>query len=175
MLIVDAHLDLAMNALNLDRDLDLPVMEIRERERDMTQKGRGRGTVSFPEMRKGEIGLSVATVIKRTQWQGSPASGAASQEISYAAAQGQLAYYRVLASQGKLRLIENVSQLNTHLSSWDQDPNRAPLGLILSMEGADPIVWPEQAASWWDDGLRIVSLSHYGFSATPTGPTRKVG
>ena len=66
MLIVDAHLDLAMNAMSLDRDLDLPVMEIRERERDMTQKGRGRGTVSFPEMRKGEIGLSVATVIKRT-------------------------------------------------------------------------------------------------------------
>ena len=126
-------------------------------------------------MRKGEIGLFVATVIKRTQWQGSPASGAASQEISYAAAQGQLAYYRVLASQGKVRLIENVSQLDTHLSSWDQDPNRAPLGLILSMEGADPIVWPEQAASWWDDGLRIVSLSHYGFSAYAYGTDTEGG
>ncbi len=175
MLIVDAHLDLAMNALNLDRDLDLPVMEIRERERDMTQKGRGRGTVSFPEMRKGEVGLSVATVIKRTAWQGSPASGAASQEISYAAAQGQLAYYRVLESQGKVRLIDNVAALDAHLTSWNQDSGAAPLGMILSMEGADPIAWPEQAASWWDDGLRIVSLSHYGFSAYAYGTDTEGG
>ncbi|MBK34123.1 MAG: peptidase [Gemmatimonadetes bacterium] len=175
MLIVDAHLDLAMNAMSLDRDLDLPVMEIRERERDMTQKGRGRGTVSFPEMRKGEIGLSVATVIKRTQWQGSPASGVASQEISYAAAQGQLAYYRVLESQGKVNLIEKVSELDAHLNAWEKDPGQTPLGIILSMEGADPIVWPEQAASWWKDGLRIVSLSHYGFSAYAYGTDTEGG
>lgn len=175
MLIVDAHLDLSMNALSWDRDLDLPVMEIRERERDMTQKGRGRGTVSFPEMRKGEIGLSVATVIKRTQWPGSPAAGVASQEISYAAAQGQLAYYRVLETQGKVKLIVNAAELDAHLSAWEKDPGHAPLGMILSMEGADPIAWPEQAASWWDDGLRIVSLSHYGFSAYAYGTDTEGG
>ena len=121
MLLVDAHLDLAMNALSLDRNLDLPVMEIREREQGLDQKGRGRGTVSFPEMRKGEVGLSVVTVIKRTQWQGSPANGVACQEISYAAARGQLSYYRVLESQGKVRLIEDVADLDEHLSKWDVD------------------------------------------------------
>ena len=37
------------------------------------------------------------------------------------------------------------------------------------MEGADPIVAPEQARLWWDDGLRIVGLAHYGPSAYAFG------
>jgi hypothetical protein len=37
-----------------------------------------------------------------------------------------------------------------------------PLGFIVSMEGADPILRPEDVPAWWDAGLRIVSLSHYG-------------
>ena len=47
MILIDAHLDLAMNALNWDRNLDLPVYEIREREQGMTQKGRGEGQRRF--------------------------------------------------------------------------------------------------------------------------------
>ena len=68
-----------------------------------------------------------ATDIKRTQWPGSPASGVASQEISYAAAQGQLAYYRVLEAQGKVKLIANAVELDAHLAAWEQDPGRAPM------------------------------------------------
>ena len=37
------------------------------------------------------------------------------------------------------------------------------------MEGADPIVAPEQARLWWDDGLRMVGLAHYGPSAYAFG------
>ena len=37
MLLVDAHLDLAMNAVDWDRNLDLQVKEIRQAEGDMTQ------------------------------------------------------------------------------------------------------------------------------------------
>ncbi|MER3406634.1 MAG: peptidase M19, partial [Chloroflexota bacterium] len=39
-----------------------------------------------------------------------------------------------------------------------------PLGIIISMEGADAMVSPEQVPQWWRDGLRIVSLVHYGIS-----------
>jgi membrane dipeptidase len=170
MLLVDAHLDLAMNALNWDRNLDLTVEQIRETEAGMLpQKGRACGTVAFPEMRKGEVGLSVVTVIARTAYPGSPATGVACQEISYAKAQGQLAYYRCLESQGKVRMIGTKSEMENHLANWQADPDNTPLGMILSMEGADPIVWPEQMASWWQDGLRIVSLAHYGFSAYAHG------
>ena len=66
MFIVDAHLDLAMNALEWNRDLTRPVDEIRSRERSLADKpDRGRGTLSFPEMRRGRVGLCVATQIAR--------------------------------------------------------------------------------------------------------------
>ncbi len=67
MLIFDAHLDLAWNALDWNRDLLLPVSEIRKRECElgMTGKGRGEGTVSFPELRRGGVGLFIATLLAR--------------------------------------------------------------------------------------------------------------
>jgi membrane dipeptidase len=92
------------------------------------------------------------------------------QEMAYAVAQGQLAYYRVLESEGQVRMIEDWPLLEAHLCSWkDAGETTAPLGLILSMEGADPIVSPSQVEEWWDDGLRVVSLSHYGVSAYAHG------
>ena len=66
MLIFDAHLDLAMNALEWNRDLTRPLAEIRAREAGRTDRpDRGRGTVSFGELRRGGIGLVVATQIAR--------------------------------------------------------------------------------------------------------------
>ncbi|MFH1568870.1 MAG: membrane dipeptidase [Gemmatimonadota bacterium] len=175
MILVDAHLDLSMNALSWDRDLELEVPELNRREVGMTQRGRGHATTTFPEMRRGEVALSLATVICRANWPGSPASGVANQEIAYATAQGQLAYYRVLASQGKLRQVRGRADLQAHMAAWEEDPASAPLGFILSMEGADPIVDPAQVASWWADGLRVVGLSHYGPSAYAGGTDTEGG
>ena len=65
-LIFDAHLDLSMNALEWNRDLTDTVENIRRREAGLTdQPDRGRGTVSLPSMRKGNVGLCVATQIAR--------------------------------------------------------------------------------------------------------------
>jgi len=175
MLIFDGHLDLAMNSLEWNRNLELSVSEIRDSEAGMAQKGRARGTTTFPEMRRGEVMLSLATVISRTQRAGNPRPGAACQEISYAKAQGQLAYYRVLESQGKVRMLEDWPALRSYLQLCQDDPAQAPLGFILSMEGADPIVWPGQVESWWEDGLRVVSLSHYGLSAYAYGTDTEGG
>ncbi len=67
MLVVDAHLDLAMNAVMWNRDLALSALETRriEHEEGFTEKGRAAGTVGFPDLREGEIGLVFATVIAR--------------------------------------------------------------------------------------------------------------
>ncbi|MCH8294930.1 membrane dipeptidase [Candidatus Poribacteria bacterium] len=165
MLIIDAHLDLAMNALNWNRDLTLGVHEIRKREEGMTQKGRAMGTVAFPEMRVGRVAVSIATVIARVARQGNPLSGYSSAEIAYAQAQGQLAYYRILESQGKLRIITDWKSLESHVDAWEENETESlPLAIIISMEGADPIISPDQVPGWWNDGLRIVGLSHYGVS-----------
>ena len=37
------------------------------------------------------------------------------------------------------------------------------------MEGADPIIWPDQVHEWWGHGLRVISLSHYGVSTYSHG------
>src|SRR5699024_12165566 len=58
--IMDAHLDLSMNAMEWNRDLRWPIDKIRTSEQDMTDKpDRGRGTVSFRALREGNIGLVV--------------------------------------------------------------------------------------------------------------------
>ena len=173
MLLIDAHLDLSMNAINGNRDLNLENSALRkhETERKMTESGRGRSTTTLPEMRKGEVFLSVVTVIARATHPGSNPKDAAHQEISYGRAQGQLAYYRVLEAQNKIRMIGDTQALDAHVVAWQQDADTSaePLGFILSMEGADPIVCPEQVHAWYEDGLRVLSLSHYGISAYAHG------
>src|SRR5947207_9740174 len=90
MLMFDAHLDLSMNALEWNRDLTRPIEEIREREADRTDKpDRGRGTVSFPEMRRGRVGICVATQIARYVDRGNRLPGWYSPEQAWAQTQGQ--------------------------------------------------------------------------------------
>ena len=104
MLIVDAHLDLAMNALEWNRDFTRPIDEIRQRERDLTDKpDRGRGTVSFEEMRRGGVVLCVATQIARYVAPGNPLPGWHSPEQAWAMTQGQLAWYRGMEARGRTR------------------------------------------------------------------------
>ena len=68
MLTFDAHLDLAMNALEWNRDLRRPIEKIREREQGMTDKpDRGKGTVCLPEMRRGNVGVCLATILVRAR------------------------------------------------------------------------------------------------------------
>jgi membrane dipeptidase len=82
---------------------------------------------------------------------------------AYAAAQGQLAYYRALAQTGYLRWITDWPSLETHVRQWlSPEAAEAPVGFILSMEGADPILSPEQVGEWWEAGLRIIGPAHYG-------------
>jgi membrane dipeptidase len=174
VLIADFHLDLAMNAINWDRDLSLPNAEMRRLEADSNKKGYGAGTTTFPEMRRGRVCLASATVIARWAAPGSQATGYRTQETAYGVAQGQLAYYRWLERHGVIRLISDLPTLRAHMDEWrryDANPTGAEprLGFILSMEGADPITEPDEVGGWWKDGLRIVSLCHYGRSAYANG------
>jgi membrane dipeptidase len=168
-LIFDSHLDLAWNAIDWNRDLLQPVAEIRRRERDagMTDKGRGCNTVAFPELRRGKVCVFIATLLARLLRVGCiPAlQRYASMEAAYAAAYGQLAYYRALEAQGVLRWIKDGPTLDAHLAAWRRNPDGdEPLGFILSMEGADPVLAPDQVEEWWHAGLRIIGPAHYGVS-----------
>ena len=75
----------------------------------MTDKpDRGRGTVSFPEMRRGRVGLCVATQIARYVAPDNPLPGWHSPEQAWAMTQGQLAWYRAMEERGEMVQIANV-------------------------------------------------------------------
>src|SRR6187397_3457336 len=112
MLIFDAHLDLAMNALEWNRDLTRPIDEIRQREAQLNDKpDRGRGTVCLPEMRRGGIGLCVATQIARYVKPANSLPGWHSPEQAWAQTQGQLAWYRAMEEAGQMVQIKDAAKL----------------------------------------------------------------
>jgi membrane dipeptidase len=162
MLLIDAHLDLSWNALGWNRDLCQEISAIRDAEKEMTGKGRGCNTVSLPEMRKAEIGISIATVLARSNPTGKHSLDFRNQDLAAATALGQLAYYRLLERRGVCTMIEDLLALERSFEAWQTSPQTAPFGFILSMEGADPIVDPSHAETWFRQGLRIIGLTHYG-------------
>jgi membrane dipeptidase len=173
MFTIDAHLDLATNALSLNRDLRKPVHAIREKERFLELKDtqdRGNGTVALPELRKGNVGLVVATIISRFSEIGRPIPslnlvGWHSPEQAYAFAQGQLAWYRVMEDLGEMVQITNLKQLNKHVKLWQDAtiPNsEKPIGYILSLEGADSVVNLTYLEKYYKNGLRAIGPAHFG-------------
>ena len=164
MFIFDAHLDLAMNALEWNRDLTRPINEIRQREAGLTDKpDRGKGAVSFPEMRRGGIGLCVATQIGRYVKLGNPLRGWHSPEQAWAQTQGQLAWYRAMEEAGQMLQIKDAAGLEKHRQFWqNHPPPNAPIGYILSLEGADSIVTLKHLERSYAQGLRALGPAHYG-------------
>ena len=161
MFIVDAHLDLSMNALEWNRDLRSSITEINAREKDLSDKpDRGQATVSLGELRKGNIGLVVATQIARYVERNSSLPGWNSPEQAWAQTQGQLAYYKALERSQDLRPIRNLPELYTHLEMWPKDKHT--IGYILSLEGADSIVSLEYLEIAHESGLRALGPAHYG-------------
>src|SRR5678809_1160871 len=119
MFIIDAHLDLSMNAMEWNRDLRQPLDDIRKREAGMNDKpDRGNGTVSFEELRKGNIGLVVATQIARYTAPGNPLQGWHSPEQAWAQTQAQLAWYKAMEEQGEMMMIHNARTLELMTGIW---------------------------------------------------------
>ena len=166
MFIIDAHLDLSMNALEWNRDLKKSVQEIRQREAGMNDKpDRGKGMVSLPELRKGNIGLVVATQIARYVGPGSALPGWNSPEQAWAQTQGQLAWYTAMEKEGEMKQVTNRQELNMHIALWNDTTianEKKPVGFILSLEGADSLVDLSYLEKAYSYGLRAIGPAHYG-------------
>jgi membrane dipeptidase len=165
MFIFDAHLDLAMNAMEWNRDLRKPIHEIREIEENMTDKpDRGKNVVCFPELRKGNIGMVVATQIARYVKPDSEIPGWLSPEQAWAQTQGQLAWYKAMEDDGQMVQIKNLLDLEKHLLLWNDGSanDNKPIGYIISLEGADSIVTVKHLERAYAYGLRAVGPGHYG-------------
>jgi len=180
MFTIDAHLDLSMNAMEWNRDLREPVTSIRFREIGKTDKpDRAKGTVSFPELRKGNIGLVVATQIARYVALDNPLPGWHSPQQAWAQTQAQLAWYKSMEEEGEMIMIKDRRSLELHLAIWnDGTPNEhKPIGYIVSLEGADSIVTIQHLERAYQYGLRAIGPAHYGPGryANGTDATGKMG
>lgn len=168
MLLFDGHLDLSMNALEWNRDLRRPLAEVRRREAGKTDKpDRERGVCTFPEMRRGQIGLCIATQIARYVAEGNSLPGWHSPEQAWAQTQGQLAWYRAMEAAGELVQITDRTELNNHVALWQDkialaQTDRLPIGYVLSLEGADSLVDLSYVENAYAYGLRAIGPAHYG-------------
>jgi membrane dipeptidase len=180
MLIVDAHLDLAWNALQWNRDLQTSVYTIRARESQLAGAGRGQGTVALPDMRTGRVALCFATLLARSTGRPVQNLDYSSPLQAYGAAQGQLAYYYALEKEGEIRIIKESMELFDHINlweDWETDTTYAqPLpGIVISMESADPVQSPDQLAAWKEAGVRIIGPAHYGPGRYAGGTSSELG
>jgi membrane dipeptidase len=171
-LIADIHLDLAYNAIDFNRDLRWTQEKLRRHELGMRDHVfRSRSTVCFPEMRRGRVGLCVATQIARAVDRFSRLPGWASPEQARAQTVGQLAWYREMEACGELVQIRDRAGLEAHLARWLDAPaalpataaaGGLPIGYVLSLEGADSIVSFRHLERSFEEGLRAVGPVHYG-------------
>jgi membrane dipeptidase len=164
MFIIDAHLDLSMNAMEWNRDLRLPVSEINLRERGLSDKpDRSKATVSLAALREGNIGLVVATQIARYVTPGNPLPGWNSPEQAWAQTQGQLAWYKAMEEAGEMVQVNNMVSLEAHIDLWRNNRDGVkPIGYILSLEGADSLVTINHLEKAFQYGVRAVGPAHYG-------------
>lgn len=174
-LIVDGHLDLSMNALEWNRDLRWTINEIRRSEEGMNDKpDRAKGTVSFGEMRKGNVGLCVATLIARYVKKQNPIPGWHSPEQAWAQTQGQLSWYKAMEESGEMFQIKSKDDLRNHLDRWNASQT-SEIGYVLSLEGADSLVTIGHLERAYNYGLRAIGPAHYGPGTYAQGTNARGG
>ncbi|HEY72099.1 MAG TPA: peptidase M19 [Thermoflexia bacterium] len=160
MVIIDAHEDIAFNALNLSRDMRRSALDTRRREEDtdISHHG-GLCMVGLPEWLSGSVAVVFGTVFA------SPTRSGAAKLHTYTTAEeacalgrAQLDYYHRLAGEcEQVALIGNCADLDRVLASWESEIPQ--VGIVPLMEGADPVREPAELEQWFERGLRMVGLS----------------
>ena len=121
MLIIDGDYPMAYGAVDLDRDLTRPIEEVRGAtgRRSLIEGWPDEETMaSLPEMRKGRVAAALVKIVARIRRPQSTIWGYRTGHGAFAAAQAQLAYYRVLEAVGEGRTLRTGSQLAAHVREW---------------------------------------------------------
>ncbi|MFC4636772.1 dipeptidase [Deinococcus hohokamensis] len=168
MRLIDGHLDLAMNGLD-GRDLTAPLDDLRAADPVAGQTA----TVSFPELRAAGTRLCLGTLFAMPRTPESPggyvdAAGARHQALA------QLDQYRRWEDGGHLRLLRRAEEVRAHLAQ-----DTGPLGVVLLMEGADPIRDETELPFWVEAGVRIIGpawgATRYAGGTGAPGPLTGAG
>ncbi|HEX6487391.1 MAG TPA: membrane dipeptidase [Candidatus Dormibacteraeota bacterium] len=145
--IVDAHLDLAYNARS-GRDLELTVAEVRAREHATEEQC----MVTLPELRRGGVAIAFASIYVRPQHAYQDVDPVFDQ-ATWAEGRSQLDVYRRWEDAGLVRIIRDRGSLRDHLAAWRSD---SLPGLLIGIEGAEPIRDPDELPDWFGLGVRAI-------------------
>lgn len=171
--LIDGHEDLAFNAVIIGRDLTRPVAEIRRAEGELPAHGEGTATVSLPALRAADVRVVLATLFTAPVAPIYP-YGYRTPEEAYTQAMAQLDYYHALHNRGEATLIRNRAALEAVVNGQAPRP-----GLVVLMEGADPLRTPDDLAEFVERGVRFVGpawhATRYAGGTTQPGPLTELG
>jgi len=176
-MIIDAHLDLAFNAVGSGADLRLPLPALRQSLYGQQASARSATpTVSLPALRAADARVVFGTLFVLKETLTFNVGGPTYTTAAEANAQGwaQMRYYHDLAQQGEITLVTDQATLERALAGDAPQP-----GLVPLMEGADPIRNPNELGVWGEAGLRIIGLAwsatRYSGGTGAPGPLTSAG
>jgi membrane dipeptidase len=182
VIVVDAHQDIAYNHFKFGRDYRTSALVNRLREPNITDLA----TVGLPESIAGRVALVFATLFvapEESDW--TPVGNERTYKTpleAYSLASAQMDYYERLCDEtSALRLVKTAADLDAVLATWepDVDIRQRMQGLVILMEGADPIQVPAQFEEWHARGVRIVGpawqATRYSAGTGKPGRLTKLG
>ena len=183
-LYIDGHLDLAFNVTAHGRDLTRGMFAVRRKEKRTAQEL----LVSLPELRRGHVGIVVGTLFTLPHDFVRPADAPPltdrQRALTYATpeeaerfALEQLAVYERWEAEGEIRILRTRADLDAHVLDWQGGGET--VGLVVSMENADPIATPDDLPTWVERGVRLVGpawqRTRYGGGTFTPGPLTDLG
>jgi membrane dipeptidase len=167
-LIIDAHQDLAWNALSFGRDYSRSASGTRAAEQNGPVPAQnGDSLLGLPDYLQGSVAIIFGTLYaspirhKFGNWDTQFYKDAKQAHDVYAR---QVDYYERLADEHhRIKLINTRRDVEEVIASWDtQDPSGPRVGIVRLMEGADCIREPKEVEWWVERGVRLIGLAWAG-------------
>ncbi len=161
-MIIDAHEDIAWNALTFGRDYTRSALVTRALEANTPIPSQnGSCLLGRDEWVKGRVGLVFATLFSAPtehrygDWDILVYDDDVSARHRYLQ---NLSLYSRLTEEhpDRFHIVQNKEDLTTTIRAWEGPANEASVGLVLLMEGAEALRSPDQLEEWYSAGVRII-------------------
>lgn len=167
-LVIDAHLDIAYNAACFKRNYANSARHTREYEEgSFAERENGLCTVGLPDMMRGRVGIGFGTIFVEPFRKNATPLPVVYHNAQEAHKQAMLQldwYHRWEETNPHVKLIKTRADLAGITSVWlDEKPvSRHPIGIVMLMEGADPIREPRELEMWHEHGVRFLGPAWTG-------------
>lgn len=184
-LLIDGHEDLAYNMLTFDRDYRRSTYETRRREVGTPHpiNNNGDALIGWPELQRGQVGMILSSLFvfeRKFDPIGFENQAYDTLDEAYRLTSAQLDLYERLCDESpdQFKMICNRGELENHLRQWLVEPvnfpeRTHPVGLVLTIEGAEGISGRAELEEWWQRGVRIITPAWAG--TRYCGATKKQG